>query len=82
MHLYPEMEKSVVTIISGSADKKIKFWSLEVKKTVSSLPNVQMKRIKQIKTSDEVLCCMFSPNGKYIAFALLDFTIKVCFASI
>ncbi|KAF9006480.1 WD-repeat-containing protein [Cyathus striatus] len=68
-------------LASGSADKDVKFWEFERKQATGE--SVQSGRIlslvhtRTLKMTDEVLSVRFSPNGKLLAVALLDSTVKV-----
>ncbi|THH33593.1 hypothetical protein EUX98_g555 [Antrodiella citrinella] len=71
-------------LVSGSADKDIKFWEIEYKKsTDKDSPSQQGPRIltlchvRTLKMTDDVLSVRYSPNGKLLAVALLDSTVKV-----
>ena len=68
------------TLVTGSADKDVKFWELEYETAASSyMPtNVQsLAHVRTLKMTDDVLCVRFSPNGKLLAVALLDSTVKI-----
>lgn len=75
-HPNPDIQESDLCIISGAADKSVKLWTLAVKKE-NNLRILQLILLKKIETTDDVLCSLLSPNGKLIAFSLLDSTIKV-----
>ena len=85
-------------LVTGSADKDVKFWSLEQKDATDdsvshgssyfstwliSLDQVQsgkllsLVHVRTLKMSDDVLAVRYSPNGKLLAVALLDSTVKV-----
>ena len=73
--------KSVVT---GSADKSVKFWEFkvvqeEIPGTTRTTPVLRLVHTRTIKLSDDVLSVRFTPNGKHIAAALLDNTVKILF---
>ncbi|KAI9888684.1 MAG: hypothetical protein M1814_006540 [Vezdaea aestivalis] len=73
--------KSVVT---GSADKTVKFWDFKVvqeavlgtKKQISTLKLVQ-KRV--LKLANDILSIRMTSDGRLLAVALLDYTVKVFF---
>ncbi|KAK6071195.1 WD domain-containing protein [Seiridium cupressi] len=72
------------SMASGSADKSAKFWDFkivqeEVLGTTRTTPKLKLVQSKQLKVSDDILCLRYSPDGKYIAIALLDSTVKVFF---
>ncbi|PCH41262.1 WD-repeat-containing protein [Wolfiporia cocos MD-104 SS10] len=68
-------------LVSGSADKDVKFWELEKKQADSDNPRsvrlYTFVHVRTLKMSDDVLSVRYSPNGKYLAIALLDSTVKV-----
>ncbi|KAG8825261.1 hypothetical protein FRC17_008781 [Serendipita sp. 399] len=51
-------------LVSGSADKDVKFWDIE-------------EKVNEEIMSDEVLAVKYSPNGRFLAVALLDATVKI-----
>ena len=65
-------------IITCSSDKTVKLWVLNTKK--SKKFTIKLECLNTIQTTDDVLHAMFLPNGKSIAFALIDNTIKIVFA--
>ncbi|KAG7858492.1 hypothetical protein KL939_002614 [Ogataea angusta] len=73
------------TIITGSADKTVKFWEIQVEKelvpgTVSKYVNrLQLNHTRTLEVSDDVLSVKVSPDSKYLAVALLDNTVKIFF---
>lgn len=69
----PDIAESDFCIVSGAADKSIKLWTMSFK----GEKKMHLILIKKLETTDDVLCSMFSPNGKLIVFSLLDSTIKV-----
>ncbi|XP_006460011.1 hypothetical protein AGABI2DRAFT_202593 [Agaricus bisporus var. bisporus H97] len=68
-------------LVSGGADKDVKFWEFESK--VATIDSVQsgkilsLVHIRTLKMTDEVLSVRYSPNGRFLAVALLDSTVKV-----
>lgn len=92
-------------LVTGSADKDIKFWDFEWKQTSESQnqvrppphhmdeaqqltpqqdgfqgPNgrqITLVHTRTLKMTDDVLSVRYSPNGKLLAVALLDSTVKV-----
>lgn len=67
--------------VSAGADKCVKFWTFEL---VDDEENPTKKRLtfnhsRTLKLDDDVLCVKISPNGRLIAVALLDTTVKVFF---
>ncbi|KAK4050757.1 beta transducin [Microbotryomycetes sp. JL221] len=80
-------------LITGSSDKDVKFWDFEVRETKPdndtstttttagpTLKVLTMVHVKTLKMTDDVLNVKFSPDGKLLAVALLDSTVKVFFA--
>jgi WD40 repeat protein len=65
-------------LVTGSADKDVKFWDIDVQSTQSSV-KVTLAHSRTLKMTDEVLAVRYSPNGKFLAVALLDATVKVFF---
>ena len=62
----------VSEIATGSGDKEVKFWNLGFK---DELPVLIHKRT--LKLPDEIYSVCYSPDGKYVAAALLDSTVRV-----
>ncbi|KAJ7699976.1 WD-repeat-containing protein [Mycena rosella] len=66
-------------LVSGSADKDVKFWEFE-QKAPSGETNAKLLslvHIRTLKMTDDVLSVRYSPNGKLLAVSLLDSTVKV-----
>lgn len=76
-HTNPQTRKAKgnLLIVSASADKSIKFWTL----TQTASRKLQLQLYEQIETTEEAVGVKFTPNGKYCVFNLLDQTIKVCY---
>lgn len=74
-------------LVTGSADKDIKFWDFEVREVeteegVADVPSAKarvltMAHTKTLKMTDDVLAVKYSPDGKLLAVSLLDSTVKV-----
>jgi len=68
-------------LVSGSADKDVKFWEIEQKpanKTNEQGPRpLTLTHVRTLKMTDDVLSVRYSPNSKLLAVALLDSTVKV-----
>jgi len=65
-------------LVSGSADKDVKFWEFEILKTEHG-KHLALKHTRTLKMSDDVLCVRYSPDCKYVAASLLDNTVKIFF---
>ncbi|KIY46629.1 WD-repeat-containing protein [Fistulina hepatica ATCC 64428] len=73
-------------LVSGSADKDVKMWSIDFKTPEGQDTNVPayndnrqvtLVHTRTLKMTDEVLSVRYSPNEKLLAVALLDSTVKV-----
>ncbi|KAI0091918.1 WD40 repeat-like protein [Irpex rosettiformis] len=68
-------------LVTGSADKDVKFWEFEQKPADSANPHsarlLSLAHIRTLKMTEDVLSVRYSPNGKLLAVALLDSTVKV-----
>ncbi|KAH9940581.1 WD-repeat-containing protein [Amylocystis lapponica] len=68
-------------LLSGSADKDVKFWEFEQKHSDGDNPRsarlLTMVHVRTLKMTDDVLSVRYSPNGKLLAVSLLDSTVKV-----
>ncbi|KAF7352875.1 WD-repeat-containing protein [Mycena venus] len=66
-------------LVSGSADKDVKFWDFELKKPSPEVNGrlLTLVHIRTLKMTDDVLSVRYSPNGKLLAVSLLDSTVKV-----
>ncbi|OBZ76824.1 putative WD repeat-containing protein C3D6.12 [Grifola frondosa] len=68
-------------LVTGGADKDIKFWEFEQKPANSENPHsarlLTLVHVRTLKMTDGVLSVRYSPNGKLLAVALLDSTVKV-----
>lgn len=66
--------------VTGSADHDIKFWELQLtQKSDQDSKHITASHVRTKKMDDDVIVVVVSPDGKYIAAALLDSTIKVYF---
>ncbi|XP_023243739.1 WD repeat-containing protein 3-like [Centruroides sculpturatus] len=77
-----DMSPNQCSLVSGSADKDVKFWDFElIKDTTYSETRKKLTLVhaRTLKLSDDVLCIKHSPNGKLIAISLLDSTVKIFF---
>lgn len=76
--------------VSGSADKDVKYWEWDLvvpEKDDSDedddgkrLPQLSIAHSRTLTMTDDVLCVRISPDGKLLAVALLDSTVRVFFA--
>ncbi|KAG8778743.1 hypothetical protein FRC16_003725, partial [Serendipita sp. 398] len=66
-------------LVSGSADKDVKFWDIEekVNEDLSNRKVCSLVHTRTLKMSDEVLAVKYSPNMRFLAVALLDATVKI-----
>ena len=87
-------------MVTGSADKDVKFWEFEQKPSESDNVSmilcliirlclrlsftqprapkiVSLVHVRTLKMTEDVLSVRYSPNGKLLAVALLDSTVKV-----
>ncbi|KAH7916206.1 WD-repeat-containing protein [Hygrophoropsis aurantiaca] len=69
-------------VVSGSADKEVKFWEIENKAILDEEHgppkySLSFVHIRTLQMSDDVLSVRYSPNGKLLAVSLLDSTVKV-----
>jgi U3 small nucleolar RNA-associated protein 12 len=80
IQLYPDG----TGFVTGSADKRLKFWSFDVvsesapkESSLAAPKRLTVAHSKTFELTDDALACKFSKNGKYLAVALLDSTVKV-----
>ena len=79
--------------VSGSADKDVKFWdwdltqeeedddSSSARGNKGGVPQLSIAHSRTLTMTDDVLCVKVSPDGKLLAVALLDSTVRVFFAA-
>ncbi|ODQ52305.1 WD domain, G-beta repeat-containing protein [Saitoella complicata NRRL Y-17804] len=72
------------SLITGSADKQVKFWDIGVEQeivpgTKRMISKLKLTHTRTLKLADDVLCVRISPDAKLIAVSLLDATVKVFF---
>ncbi|ODV59990.1 snoRNA-binding rRNA-processing protein DIP2 [Ascoidea rubescens DSM 1968] len=70
------------TLVTGSADKMVKFWDFKVEQetisgTDKTIPKLKLFHSKVLELSDDILSVKISPDSKYLAISLLDSTVKV-----
>jgi U3 small nucleolar RNA-associated protein 12 len=63
--------------VSGSADKTVKFWEWVLSTGEGGSKKLSCENTRTLKLTEDVLCCRISPDGRMLAVALLDCTIKV-----
>ncbi|XP_034042043.1 WD repeat-containing protein 3 [Thalassophryne amazonica] len=65
-------------IVTGSADKTVKFWEFElIKDKDTGQKRLTMKHTRTLQLEEDVLCVKFSPDHRLLAVSLLDCTVKV-----
>ncbi|KAJ2694670.1 beta transducin, partial [Coemansia spiralis] len=74
-------------LVTGGADKCVKFWNFELVReqgagagAVVSRRRMTLEHAKTLQMSDDALAVRFSPDGRLLAVALLDTTVKVFYA--
>lgn len=64
--------------LTGSADHDVKFWEFQmVQKAGEGYKHLTASPARSLKMNDDVQVVAVSPDGKFIAVALLDSTVKV-----
>ncbi|KAJ9070637.1 beta transducin [Entomophthora muscae] len=82
MHVRPDKGG----LVSGSADKEVKFWDLDTKTLVAEdgtghiTRQLTLTHARTLQMSDDVLCVKYSPDQKLLAVSLIDTTVKVFYA--
>lgn len=75
-----------MSAVTCSADKEVKFWEFEMtnahaeESSEGGMQQLSLVHVRTLKLTDDVLCARFSPDGKLLALALLDNTVKVFYA--
>ncbi|SCV71583.1 BQ2448_3171 [Microbotryum intermedium] len=73
-------------LVTGSADKDVKFWDFEVREIPSEVADgpvtrvLTMAHVRTLKMTDDILAIKYSPDGRLLAVSLLDSTVKVFYA--
>lgn len=66
--------------ITGSADHDVKFWEYQtIRKPGQDAKHLTVSPTRNLRMNDDVLVVAVSSDGKHIALALLDCTVKVFF---
>ncbi|KAL7137502.1 hypothetical protein ABFS83_10G097000 [Erythranthe nasuta] len=66
--------------VTGSADKDVKFWEYQTtQKPDEAVKHLTVSPVRNLKMNDDVVAVAVSPEGKHIAVALMDCTMKVFF---
>lgn len=65
--------------VSGGADHQVKFWQWKVITTAEGERHLTLHLTRTLEMAEDVLCVRVSPDGKLVAVALLDATVKVYF---
>uniref|UniRef100_A0A672Q5Q2 WD repeat-containing protein 3-like n=1 Tax=Sinocyclocheilus grahami TaxID=75366 RepID=A0A672Q5Q2_SINGR len=66
-------------IVTGGADKTVKFWDFELIKDQDSGKNKRLtvKHTRTLQLDEDVLCVRYSPDQRLLAVSLLDCTVKI-----
>ncbi|KAI5106988.1 WD repeat-containing protein 3 [Silurus meridionalis] len=65
-------------IVTGGADKMVKFWDFElIKDNESTNKRLTVKHTRTLRLDEDVLCVRFSPDQRLLAVSLLDCTVKI-----
>ncbi|XP_039599660.1 WD repeat-containing protein 3 [Polypterus senegalus] len=67
-------------IVTGGADKMLKFWDLDLVTDETSGQNCKrltLNHTKTLKLDEDVLCVRYTPDQKLLAVSLLDCTVKI-----
>ena len=79
---------SGLSAVTCSADKDVKFWDFEMvtesngnsEGESEGTQRLALVHVRTLKLTDDVLCARYSPDGRLLAVALLDNTVKVFYA--
>ncbi|XP_040003879.1 WD repeat-containing protein 3 [Xiphias gladius] len=65
-------------IVTGGADKTVKFWEFElIKDQGTGQKRLTVKHTRTLQLEEDVLCVKFSPDHRLLAVSLLDCTVKI-----
>ncbi|KAK2905151.1 hypothetical protein Q8A67_006950 [Cirrhinus molitorella] len=66
-------------IVTGGADKTVKFWDFELIKDQDSgqTKRLTVKHTRTLQLDEDVLCVRYSPDQRVLAVSLLDCTVKI-----
>uniref|UniRef100_A0A673KY76 WD repeat-containing protein 3 n=1 Tax=Sinocyclocheilus rhinocerous TaxID=307959 RepID=A0A673KY76_9TELE len=66
-------------IVTGGADKTVKFWDFELIKDRDSgkSKRLTVKHTRTLQLDEDVLCVRYSPDQRLLAVSLLDCTVKI-----
>uniref|UniRef100_A0A671UEI5 WD repeat domain 3 n=1 Tax=Sparus aurata TaxID=8175 RepID=A0A671UEI5_SPAAU len=65
-------------IVTGSADKTVRFWDFElIKDEGTGQKRLTVKHTRTLQLEEDVLCVKFSPDHRLLAVSLLDCTVKI-----
>ncbi|XP_053353298.1 WD repeat-containing protein 3 [Clarias gariepinus] len=66
-------------IVTGGADKMVKFWDFELIKDKESgaSKRLTVKHTRTLQLDEDVLCVRYSPDQRLLAVSLLDCTVKI-----
>lgn len=73
------------TLITGSADKKIKYWHFKVEQEIvpgtlkTTVAKMRLSHFKTLELDEDILCVKLSQDSqnKFLAVSLLDNTVKI-----
>ncbi|CCF59635.1 hypothetical protein KAFR_0H02260 [Kazachstania africana CBS 2517] len=72
-------------LITGSADKTVKFWDFKLDQQKvegtrdSYIPVLKLFHDTTLEIGEDILCVRLSPDDKFLAVSLLDYTVKIFF---
>lgn len=83
LHLHISSEGTTM-VTAGGKDKSVKFWEFKVSQeqvpgTLRTVSRMKLKHKKTLELDEDVLSVRLSPDNKYIAASLMNYTVKVFF---